>query len=79
MLRGVPKVVVGPRSSLFLPFPSLSLIVMDEEHDPSFKQEDGVIYDARRAAIAKSELEGAMLLFCSATPSLDAFEMAARC
>ncbi|MCB1883379.1 MAG: primosomal protein N' [Geminicoccaceae bacterium] len=68
---GKARVVVGARSALFLPMPDLGLIVIDEEHDPSFKQEDGVIYDARIAARLRAEAEGVPLLLVSATPSLE--------
>ena len=50
--------VVGARSALFLPFKDLALVVIDEEHDPSFKQEDGAIYNARDMAIVRARLEG---------------------
>jgi primosomal protein N' (replication factor Y) len=68
---GRAPVVVGARSALFLPMPELGLVVIDEEHDTSFKQEDGVIYDARDVARRRAALQGARLVTCSATPSLE--------
>ncbi len=69
-------VVVGARSALFLPLPKLGLIVIDEEHDTSFKQEDGVIYDARTVARLRARRQGAALVTCSATPSLETLSLA---
>ncbi|MBV8188793.1 MAG: primosomal protein N' [Alphaproteobacteria bacterium] len=64
-------VVVGARSALFLPFANLGLIVVDEEHDSSFKQEDGVIYNARDMAVVRARLVSAPIVLASATPSLE--------
>lgn len=71
VLEGRARVVVGARSALFLPFANLRLIVVDEEHDPSFKQEDGVIYHARDMAVVRAHIEGVPVILSSATPSLE--------
>ena len=68
---GRETVVVGARSALFLPFRDLGLVVVDEEHDPSFKQEDGVIYHARDMAIARAQAASVPVVLASATPSVE--------
>jgi primosomal protein N' (replication factor Y) len=68
---GTARVVVGARSALFLPFPDLGLIVIDEEHEIAFKQEDGVIYHARDMAIVRARICAAPAVLASATPSLE--------
>ncbi|MGB7768804.1 MAG: primosomal protein N', partial [Verrucomicrobiia bacterium] len=65
------EVVVGARSALFLPFADLGLIVVDEEHEGAYKQEDGVIYHARDMAVVRARLEHAPIVLASATPSLE--------
>ncbi|MBS0185966.1 MAG: primosomal protein N' [Proteobacteria bacterium] len=64
-------VVVGARSALFLPFLNLKFIVIDEEHDMSFKQDEGVLYNARDMAIVRAKIENIPILLASATPSLE--------
>lgn len=69
--QGEIKVVVGARSSLFLPFKNLKLMIVDEEHDSSFKQEEGVLYHARDMAIVRAKFEEALIILSSATPSVE--------
>ncbi len=69
--EGEVRVLVGARSALFLPFAELGLIVVDEEHDPAFKQEEGVIYHARDMAVVRASLGEFPIVLASATPSLE--------
>lgn len=69
--EGQAPVVVGARSALFLPYPDLGLIVVDEEHETAFKQEEGVTYHARDMAVVRARLSAAPCVLASATPSLE--------
>jgi primosomal protein N' (replication factor Y) len=69
--EGTVKVVAGARSALFLPFRELGLIVVDEEHDPAYKQEDRVFYNARDMAVVRGHIGGFPVVLASATPSIE--------
>ena len=73
VMKGEVKVLVGARSALFLPFTHLGLIVVDEEHEQAFKQQDGVLYHARDMAVVRARIEKCPLVLSSATPSLETF------
>lgn len=70
---GSNRVLIGTRSALFLPFKNLRLIVVDEEHDPSFKQEDVVNYNGRDMAIVRAKIEQIPIILSSATPSIETY------
>ncbi len=71
--QGGVEVVIGARSALFLPYQNLGLVVVDEEHDTSYKQDDGVLYNARDMAVLRSSICGARVILASATPSLESW------
>jgi primosomal protein N' (replication factor Y) len=71
--EGGAQLVVGARSALFLPFRDLGLVIVDEEHDNSYKQVDGVLYNARDMAVLRASICGAQVVLASATPSLESW------
>ena len=81
--RGEVDVMIGPRSALFTPFSNLGLIVIDEEHEPTYKSEQVPRYHARETAIRRAQIEQASVVLGSATPSVEHFPgaraEAARC
>ena len=72
--NGKIKIVIGARSSLFLPFKNLGIIIVDEEHDQSFKQDEGVSYNARDMAISRASFENIPINLITAIPSIETFE-----
>ena len=74
VMDGSIRLVVGARSALFLPFAEPKLLIVDEEHDASFKQEEGVVYHARDMAVVRASLEKIPVVLASATPSLETLQ-----
>ena len=74
IVTGKIKVVIGARSALFLPFKKLGLIIVDEEHDQSYKQDEGVIYNARDMAISRASFENIPINLITAVPSVETFQ-----
>jgi primosomal protein N' (replication factor Y) len=74
--EGAVDVAIGARSALFAPIPRLGLVIVDEEHDPSFKQEEGVRYHARDMAILRAHMHAGVCVLGSATPSLETEQLA---
>lgn len=73
LLQGQTQIAIGPRSAIFAPIKNLGLVIIDEEHDGSYKQDNHPRYDARTVAKKRTQIENAILLFGSATPSLECF------
>lgn len=71
IIYGKSKLIIGARSALFLPYNNLKLIIVDEEHDSSFKQEDSTIYNARDMAVVRANMANIPIILSSATPSLE--------
>lgn len=76
--KGRARIVLGARSALFLPFSDLKLLIVDEEHDGSYKQDENIIYNARDLAVARGKFAGAAVVLASATPSLETLANAWR-
>tara|TARA_Y100000590_G_scaffold142452_1_gene163471 strand:- start:1434 stop:3389 length:1956 start_codon:yes stop_codon:yes gene_type:complete len=74
LLKGKIKVVIGARSALFLPFDKLGIIIIDEEHDQSFKQDEGLIYNARDMGISRAFFENIPINLVTAVPSIETYD-----
>src|SRR5690606_11816809 len=68
---GIARIIIGSRSAIFTPLASPGIIILDEEHDPSFKQQDGFRYSARDVAVMRANREQIPVILGSATPSLE--------
>jgi primosomal protein N' (replication factor Y) len=75
---GAARIVLGTRMAVFASMPGLALVVVDEEHDPSYKQQEGARYSARDLAVYRGRLEGAKVLLASATPSIESWQASER-
>jgi len=73
VIEGKVKIVIGARSSLFLPFQNLGIIVVDEEHDTSYKQDEGISYNARDMAITRASLENVPIILVTSIPSVETY------
>ncbi len=73
IIKGKIKIVIGARSSLFLPFKNLGIIIVDEEHDPSYKQDEGVSYNARDMAVTRASLEKIPINLVTSIPSIETY------
>src|SRR5207253_293525 len=76
--QGRARIVIGARSAIFAPLDPLGLIVVDEEHEHSYKQEEAPRYHARDVAVVRGQMEGAVVVLGSATPSLESFHNAQK-
>ncbi|WP_373415313.1 DEAD/DEAH box helicase, partial [Acinetobacter pittii] len=72
---GKASIILGTRSAIFTPLPRLGLIILDEEHDLSFKQQEGFRYHARDVALYRAHLENCPIILGSATPSIDSYHL----